>query len=160
MKIAQEKAAALKIAAEKAAAAHAKLVKEATAYCEAIQVAHEKAVAAYFHKKCQIEESHNAMGPNRCSSSADCYGHRTCSEYNWCEGHGNCPPSKAKLAAEAKAKEIAAAKLAAEKASAAHAEAIKIAQEKATAAAFQKKCMVNEALNSMGPNRCSHNHNC
>ena len=69
-----------------------------------------------FQKKCQIKESQNAMGKGRCSSSADCYGHRTCSLYNWCEGHSMCPVSGAKRTAEAKAKAISAAKLKAEKA--------------------------------------------
>lgn len=38
---------------------------------------------SYDHR---VDESKNAMGPNRCVSSVDCDGKRTCSPWGWCQG--------------------------------------------------------------------------
>lgn len=35
---------------------------------------------------CDIDESKNSMGPNRCYDSSECHGDRTCSLWNWCQG--------------------------------------------------------------------------
>lgn len=39
---------------------------------------------------CDVDESQNPMGPNRCSSDDQCHGDRTCSPSNWCQGNSNC----------------------------------------------------------------------
>ncbi len=40
---------------------------------------------------CYINESQNALGPNRCRDDSECSGNRTCSPWNWCQGTSNCP---------------------------------------------------------------------
>ena len=42
---------------------------------------------------CDIDESQNARGGNRCWSSDECYGSRTCSTHGWCGGEETiCSP--------------------------------------------------------------------
>ena len=41
-------------------------------------------------EQCQVDESKNARGPNRCESSDECSGLRSCSNYGWCKGDSFC----------------------------------------------------------------------
>ena len=34
----------------------------------------------------QVNEAHNPLGSNRCTSNSQCDGFRTCSIYRWCQG--------------------------------------------------------------------------
>lgn len=44
-------------------------------------------------KNCNIDESKNSLGPNRCENNdAQCNGDRTCSQWRWCQGIANCHP--------------------------------------------------------------------
>ena len=40
---------------------------------------------------CDIDESLNSLGPNRCNSDSECHGERTCSQDSWCTGDSLCP---------------------------------------------------------------------
>ena len=39
---------------------------------------------------CNYDEAQNPLGPNRCTSDAECAGARTCSDFAWCEGDSEC----------------------------------------------------------------------
>ena len=41
---------------------------------------------------CGHNEALNPLGPNRCSTNADCEGARTCSSFGWCMGSTYCIP--------------------------------------------------------------------
>ena len=43
------------------------------------------------HLICGIDEAHNALGPNRCSTSSECDGARFCTGSGFCAGESGCP---------------------------------------------------------------------
>ena len=48
---------------------------------------------AYSIKKthrCELNEAYNALGPNQCSTDAECAGERICSTAGWCSGESRC----------------------------------------------------------------------
>ena len=90
---------------------------------------------------CDIDESKNRNGSNRCRKNADCQGSRTCSSHGWCQGNSQCNEQQHNSHKYYVAMRVRADQLEEE---------------------YQRKisCAIDESSNKSGSNRCTKDAQC